>query len=44
MAIRSYAAGAYRDINALIGASSQDEEIESELKGLGIEAPQIRKA
>lgn len=29
----------YAAINALAGASSQDEEIESELKGLGIEAP-----
>ncbi|MDX2157259.1 MAG: TRAP transporter small permease [Hyphomicrobiaceae bacterium] len=31
--------GDYAGVNALAGASSQDEEIESELKGLGIEAP-----
>jgi TRAP-type C4-dicarboxylate transport system permease small subunit len=31
--------GDYAAVNALAGASSQDEEIESELKGLGIEAP-----
>lgn len=31
--------GDYAAVNAIAGASSQDEEIESELKGLGIETP-----
>lgn len=35
--------GDYAAVNALVGASSQDEEIESELKGLGIEAPHLGK-
>jgi hypothetical protein len=29
--------GDFTGVNALVGASSQDEEIESELKGLGLE-------
>ena len=33
------ARGDYAAVNAIAGASSQDEEIESELKGLGIETP-----
>ena len=33
------ARGDYAAVGALVGASSQDEEIESELKGLGIETP-----
>lgn len=35
--------GDYAGVNAIAGASSQDEEIESELKGLGIEAPHVGK-
>lgn len=35
--------GDYAAVGALVGASSQDEEIESELKGLGIEAPHLGK-
>ncbi len=31
--------GNYSGVNAIAGASSQDEEIEGELKGLGIETP-----
>ena len=36
--------GDYAGVNALAGASSQDEEIENELKGLGIETPHGEKA
>ncbi|MGE3918740.1 MAG: TRAP transporter small permease subunit, partial [Hyphomicrobiaceae bacterium] len=36
--------GDYATVNAIAGASSQDEEIESELKGLGIERPHVEKA
>lgn len=35
--------GNYAGVGALVGASSQDEEIEGELKGLGIDAPQLGK-
>jgi TRAP-type C4-dicarboxylate transport system permease small subunit len=36
--------GDFATVNAIAGASSQDEEIESELKGLGIETPHGGKA
>lgn len=36
--------GDWAGVNAIAGASSQDEEIESELKGLGIEAPHAGKS
>lgn len=35
--------GDYAAVGALVGVSSQDEEIESELKGLGIDAPHLGK-
>lgn len=35
--------GDYAGVNAIAGASSQDEEIESELKGLGIQTPHVGK-
>ena len=39
----AFISGDLAAVNAIAGASSQDEEIESELKGLGIEAPQVGK-
>ncbi len=39
VAARCCSAATYAAVNAIAGASSQDEEIEGELKGLGIETP-----
>lgn len=43
MSVGALMRGDLAAVNAMIGASSQDEEIESELKGLGIEAPHVGK-
>lgn len=37
-------AGDYAGVNSVVGATSQDEEIESELKGLGLETTTAPKA
>ncbi len=42
-AVVAFVGGNYGGVTELIGASSQDEEIESELKGLGIETPKVEK-
>lgn len=43
LSLIAFVRGDLSQLNSMIGVSSQDEEIESELKGLGIEAPHAGK-